>query len=796
MIAMQFGLSISPVASSPSDYEENWMKWARIAWNYYKPGNGVVESTGLHDAGKGFHQFTDWDLATYILAIIDAESLGILPREGEWGADYRIRKILDFLKSRPLTPEGIPYLWYSSITGKNATPQHANPSDSGRLLISLYLLKKHRPDLSTEIDYIVNRNNYRLIASDTEAWKTTGAFYAYYVALGFKLFGFGDYGPVKSALDWINTLEKAPKIDVDGVLLPKTGITSEPILLGALELGDPNLLYYANLTCQAHEAHYQRTGTYVAFSEGNTGLKDPSYVYEWIVSGDKTWLIRDPRGKVATISPIIFLKAAIAYHALFSTDYTRELVNYLMSEFESKGWDFSQGFPEGIDANGRLVSLVIDKTNGLVLSAAKHALSKKIRPRFEFSNIKVSETEVTLGGSVSVSGYVQNIGNKTANDVILSISIGDLQVSSTNLGSIAPKEHKLFVLRFQVPMTFEPGQAVLRIEVNCSEGSTGFLEMSITIKSLAPKLTFQAIHIPSMALKGAAITVEGNVTNEGEQDALNAKLLLYLNETLLKTEELGDIAVGESKRTSIEAIIPIEVEEGDCVLRVVLKSGEDEWTYEYIIAIGELQEELISKTMERVSSMLNESMDLLEKVEKVVEIKRAREVLSQVKETYLEAVHYLEAGNYNESAKLLDETIVGLENLNLLIRDELYGYLKERTAELMEKSTIGNITSMIIEMRGLIDELKEQDPVTAINSYIRIASLLDSVSNLMDEIKQEEEEKEDLTSELNQTKKELLAQKRRGKIWVLTASIFAFSAGAILAKMKHQGRRRTFPRFE
>ena len=770
---------IVPTAEVPTNEEETWMKWARIAWSYYEPGKGVVKSTGLHDAGKGFHQFTDWDLATYIIAIIDAETLGILPREGIWGSDYRLRKILDFLKNRPLT-NGIPYLWYSSLTGKNVNSQRTNPSDAGRLLIALYLLKERRPDLANEIDYIVDRNNFHLLASDAKAWKTTGGFYAYYVAQGFKLFGFEECKPVKKALEWINDLQKCPKVNVNGIELPKTWITSEPILLGAIELEDANLIHYANLTLLAQEARYKKTGVYVAFSEGNTGLDNPTYVYEWIVSGSETWRITDPSGKEESIPPIIFLKAAIAYHALFSTNYTKKLVNFLMSRLEDKNFGFSHGFPEGIDAEGRLVNLIIDKTNGLILSAARYVLTKKMKPKLEFSDL-TSDEEASLGRQTSISGYVLNAGSIAASNVTVTISLGNFQVAHTNLGLIGPKESKFFVLKFEVPSQLELGENKIKLEANCKEGSYASQEVSINIK-MAPELEFEALYFPSTAIKGMTIRANGSVINSGEGDAQNVRLLLYLDDVLLSEKELGNITSGSSSQVSIEAVIPPEIDEGDHTLRLVLKCGNDEWVYEHFIAIGETQVELITKALEKVSEMIEEIRGLLERAEEVAEIKGSEDIFRKIESNYLEAVQNFEDGNYNESARLLDDTIVELESLLLLVKNELYKILDSESAELAGKSTSSNLSSIIMGIRRLIEELKDQEPVKAINGFVEVAHLLDDVQGLIEEIGQEHKEKEELVKELNLTQEKILMLNRRAMIGAVMVAVLTFFIGLIIGR--------------
>lgn len=178
---------IQPPGRSDFDEElgtDDWMGWAKIAWRYFQPGVALNPTTGLHYATPGWHRFTDWDLGVYISAIIDAEKIGILPRDGPWGSTYRINKIMDFLQRRELIPENVSYLWYDSRNGSPArdlSNQTTNVSDLGFFLIALHALKTYRPEYSSTIDYIVHtRENITRLASDPVACRTTGGIYKWY----------------------------------------------------------------------------------------------------------------------------------------------------------------------------------------------------------------------------------------------------------------------------------------------------------------------------------------------------------------------------------------------------------------------------------------------------------------------------------------------------------------------------------------------------------------------------------------------------------------------------------------
>jgi len=361
---------------------DKWLERARIAWSYFDPGVGVNPDTGLPRASRYWSTVTDWDLAGYIIAIIYAERMGILPREGRWGAMDRLEKVLRFLETQKLTPYGIPAWGYSSETGEPKIGATTNVSDFGRLLIALHMLKKYRPDLADRIYAIVHRVDCARLADNLAAWRTTSGFYKYYVAHGFKFFGFDKYYPVKKALKAFEEIKNGEHVDVYGVSLPVTEITSEPILHMVFEL-DPgeDFMDYVYRVYLAQESRYKATKKFTAWSEGNTGLRDPSYVYEWIVTpSGKTWVIT-PK----PVTPIIFTRAAFGLHAIYDTPYTRSLIEYIEEKVgpqniaRIKRLLPPKGFLEGVRENGDIILELVANTQVMIIEAAYYVLKKKVK---------------------------------------------------------------------------------------------------------------------------------------------------------------------------------------------------------------------------------------------------------------------------------------------------------------------------------------------------------------------------------------------------------------------------------
>jgi len=166
--------------------------------------------------------------------------------------------------------------------------------------------------------------------------------------------------------------------------LPSAHICCEPLLLTFFEI-NPRDSRYTWLLSQvnlAQEARYDATGNYTAFSEGNTGLDNPSYVYEFVADSDgSTWVVT-PR-----ITPIAYLKVAVGFDAIFNMSYTQNMVDHILASLPAS----SVGFQEGVAEDGRVVGKVIDRTNELILASALYAIGNMPTPSSNphFSSLNV-----------------------------------------------------------------------------------------------------------------------------------------------------------------------------------------------------------------------------------------------------------------------------------------------------------------------------------------------------------------------------------------------------------------------
>ncbi len=352
-----------------------WRAIAHNAWRYFQPGT-VDPDTMLPRGSSGFPYFTDWDLGVYIQAIIDAQKIHLLKRDGSWGANHRLETIVTFLETRQLKDSTLPYWFYQAENGEPKREclelgSTTNVADSGKLLVALDNLKTYNSNLSIRIDNIVyNRVNYAGLLYEIDNLATSINIYDYFVTSGFAAFW-----PEKSSVPTtiIDNILSTPKLDLNGAELPIASITCEPLFHSIFDLKHPDSRIF-NLSRQvylAHEGWYNSTGIFRAFSEG---LTVDRFAYEWVVLPDgRTWSVLDEHGSNFGIIPIIYSKVAYSFLSLYNSTYARNMVVNLEATLPDP-WT---GYYAGMHEDGEsVVNGVGCNTNGLIVSAARYAIEK------------------------------------------------------------------------------------------------------------------------------------------------------------------------------------------------------------------------------------------------------------------------------------------------------------------------------------------------------------------------------------------------------------------------------------
>jgi len=362
----------------------DWRSCAEVAWRYFRPGIGVNPKTGINRAKLDWDASTSWDTGAYIVATIEAHRLGLVESNGTWGFKDRMNMILRHLLTRELgTNRGVsnwPY-WAYYWDGRpyyNPVYLYADPSDSGRLLYALDLLRKYDSIFRSQVEEVFQRYKaaYDLLSTEVDRHLN---YYGVLEAVGFTAFGYNKSHVISAFENW-----NGPFVTLEGQILPQVDTTAEPTLHGVLELGLGGKFFeYTRRIYEAQKARWERTGKLSGWSEGCH--PEHEYVYEWIIDGGGgTWVIKKHDGTPINIErsrtlPLMYTKVAFAYLAIFSDN------SYISSLFKavSRLEHSEYGFGEATFENGESAIVLWEKniegfysqnTNQIVLSAARYAL--------------------------------------------------------------------------------------------------------------------------------------------------------------------------------------------------------------------------------------------------------------------------------------------------------------------------------------------------------------------------------------------------------------------------------------
>jgi len=243
--------------------------------------------------------------------------------------------------------------------------------DTGRLLVALNNLKLYNSSLAPRIDALVtgpgNRSDFAALlpAVKNESF-TSVSIYMYYICSGFGSFWPDELGDAPNRI--LNNMFTGENVTTYGVTLPVADITCDPLLCSVFETpSNPQLMALADQVYLAHEAYYNATGQYRAFSEG--GAANANWAYEWVVYRDgRTWPILYADGPDLIISPVIYTKAAVGLLAIYNTSFAKNMTVYLERNLPQP----TDGYLEGFDESRVQITALGIHTNGLIIGAAKY----------------------------------------------------------------------------------------------------------------------------------------------------------------------------------------------------------------------------------------------------------------------------------------------------------------------------------------------------------------------------------------------------------------------------------------
>jgi len=354
-------------------------------------------------------------IADYLAAMVAARQLQLIDKKQ---FDQRISELLHFLNRMPLFKGRLPNKVYDTTTGKMINYQGKQAEigwsaiDIGRLLIWLKIVSQQYPEFHEYIDKAVFRWNFCDVIDD-EGSLYTGVFYKNkmslsqegrlgyeeYAALGFKAWGFE---PVKAeSIDPVETItiygvdiyHDARDHREDKVLTP---ILTLPFALMGIEFNwdhiddtysldsnNTNKIYYeiANQVYKVQELRYKNEKIYTARTEHILD-QPPYFLYDSIFANGYAWNTISDASKTFNNKSLVSVKAALAMHILWDTEYTSKLMLVIEELYDVKrGW-----FEGRYEQTGGYEVAISSSTNATVLEALLYKTKGKL-----FDNSKLSQ---------------------------------------------------------------------------------------------------------------------------------------------------------------------------------------------------------------------------------------------------------------------------------------------------------------------------------------------------------------------------------------------------------------------
>lgn len=369
------------------------MEIARHAWKYftanYLPATGMVNP--IHHYSRG----TLWDAASVLASYVSAEKLGLIDRNEFYERTARLLKTflsLDLYRNEVPNRE---YDWQSAtivgLKGEGSLYGSGwSALDLGRMLIWLKITESWYPDLSEITKNIVRRWKFERVCLDgrlngvlltqgRENLRQEGRFgYEQYAAAGYVLWD--------KQVDRAFSYENSKWVELEGIRIPVDTrnypyLTSEPFFLARIELGGLDQLFgrIIDHIYEIQKRRWQRTGILTAVSEDAVDVA-PWFVYNCLYYEGIPWACVDHRGRPCNRLKSLSSKAALAWAAIYSDTYSREL---------RKKWktlvDADFGFYGGIyERSGNQLNRSRNANTNAVILEAMLYLKKGRKPFLSF----------------------------------------------------------------------------------------------------------------------------------------------------------------------------------------------------------------------------------------------------------------------------------------------------------------------------------------------------------------------------------------------------------------------------
>lgn len=337
---------------------EEDLEVARKAWAYFE--ENWNEETGLVNSVDDFPSVTMWDQAAAMAALVSAYELEIVEEEE---FEEKMGQALETLAELPLYNDELPNKVYNAQTlipvnyGQLDQEEEIGWSaiDLGRLALWLKIIEARYPDFAEEVEAIWDSWDVTRLTQDGQMYGTSvidgeeqynqeGRLgYEDYAAYGLSLWGLD----VEEALD---SESKAEFVNLYGVGIPydqrdaetsgaNNYVLTEPYILDGIETGFEGLpKAYADRILEAQEARYLATDQLTAVTEDNLD-REPYFVYNSLFVNDQPWATITDTGESYNYLTFLSAKASVGLNALYNTDYTQKLYEFVQDNLEAdNGW--------------------------------------------------------------------------------------------------------------------------------------------------------------------------------------------------------------------------------------------------------------------------------------------------------------------------------------------------------------------------------------------------------------------------------------------------------------------------
>ena len=377
----KLSITAPKIIASQKKLTREEIKWAKVSWKYFE--NNYNPNTGLVNAIDSYPSTTMWDTGNYIMALISAYRLNIIPQNT---FDMRLNKILITLVNLTLYKNRLPNKVYNTQSLK-MTDYKNNPSldglgwsaiDIARLLSPLYFINTHYPQYGEKVGAILAKWKLKYIR---KRGRLQGAFndngveiltqegrlgYEQYSANIFALFAIGLHNSMRynRYLGFTKIYDIEIPYDIRDKTLYNANnyVVMEPYLLDGLELG---WNYYSKeftyRLYKVQEKRYKETGILTAVTEDNID-QSPYFLYNSIYVNKKEWVSIDETGKEYNDLKVLSTKASFGMYALYHTAYTKKLIDKVKSLQSERGW-----YAGYYEKDGSINKAISCNTNAIVL---------------------------------------------------------------------------------------------------------------------------------------------------------------------------------------------------------------------------------------------------------------------------------------------------------------------------------------------------------------------------------------------------------------------------------------------